>query len=322
MKRIYGRRPVEEFFRTKPDPSSVRRIYVAPSIPKKFMAILQPYLKGMKDRLEERSRAELDRICNGNHQGIIVEVTDAEVMTAQQTGLRRPNPQRPIREAIENHPGLYVLTDRLQDAQNLGSLIRSAEALGAMALVVSGKGVRPNDVSARISAGASQHLPVFTMANPEGFLREAREREYWVLAAAGRPETEEEFATDETEMAYGMEAQAIEIDINEEDELADRRARRSLLSAEQPRPIRPGRKRPDGGPVYLWTDELDELPENGRYILMVGHEGEGLKRSLIERSDYVISIPMHGQLSSLNVAVAGAILIERILSVRPPQRYD
>lgn len=358
MKRIYGRRPVEEFFRSKPDPSAVRRIYVSTSLPKKFMAILLPFMKGMKDRIEERPRAELDKICDGNHQGIVVEVTDAGALASVQAAgsLRRPDPARTIREALENHPGLYVLTDRIQDAQNLGSLIRSAEALGAMALIVTGKGVRPNEVSDRISAGGSQHLPVFIMANPDGLLRDAMDRQYWVLAAAGRPDDEHQSGAEslaaEPEEKYGSDY-ALEIDINDDgehdepddeengddqagsdedgragqDELAGRRAKRSneTILAEFGR----GRakqisiaKGKGSGPVYLWTDEVDELPENGRYILMIGHEGEGLKRSLIERSDYVISIPMHGRLSSLNAAVAGAILIERILSVRPPLRYD
>lgn len=353
MKRIYGRRPVEEFFRSKPDPSAVRRIYVSTSLPEKFMAILLPFMKGMKDRIERRPRAELDKICDGNHQGIVVEVTDAGALASVQAagGLRRPDPARTIREALENHPGLYVLTDRIQDAQNLGSLIRSAEALGAMALIVTGKGVRPNEVSDRISAGGSQHLPVFVMTNPDGLLRDAMERQYWLLAAAGRPDDEHQSGSNwpaaEPEVKYKSDY-ALEIDLNDDDEEdddgehededdqargEDGRAERNEIARRSNETIPAGSKRGrtkqismakgrGSGPVYLWTDEVDELPENGRYILMIGHEGEGLKRSLIERSDYVISIPMHGRLNSLNAAVAGAILIERILSVRPPQRYD
>lgn len=336
MKRIYGRRPVEEFFRTRPDPGSVRRIYISPSLPKKYLAILQPFMKGMKDRIEERSRAELDRICNGNHQGIILEITDAGAIPSKPAdGLRRPDPARPLREALENYPGLYVLTDRLQDAQNLGSLIRSAEALGAMALIVTGKGVRPGEVTDRISAGGSQHLPVFVMANPDGLLRDAVERQYWILAASGRPATDH-FRADRTEY------DALEIEINEDEDYDDIdpcdsfdfeentgknriEVKSALLQKDQSTEtirVPSSRYRKQEGPVYLWSDEVDELPENGRFILMIGHEGEGIKRSLLERADYIISIPMHGQLRSLNAAVAGAILIERILSVRPPQRYD
>lgn len=323
MKRIYGRRPVEEFFRSRPDPSSIRRIYVSPSLPRKFMTILAPFLKGTRERIEERPRSDLDRICEGNHQGIIVEITDeaAKTTASGSQKLPRPDPAGTLKDALEEYPGLYVVTDRIQDQQNLGSLIRSAEALGAMALVITGKGARPGEVTDRISAGGSQHLPVFVMANPDSFLREAAERNYWILAAAGIPEDEDRPAPLRARPS-GLRAErmvegesgefAREIEIGyDEDELEEQ--------AHETRFEGRGKKR--HGPVYLRTDELDGLPENGRYVLLIGHEGEGLKPSLLERADFILSIPLYGALASLNAAVAGAILIERLLSVRPPEQY-
>ena len=309
MRRIYGRRPVEEFLKKKPDRSLIRHIYVSKTIPKKYIAILEPLIRGLKNTLSYHSRPELDRLCDGNHQGIIVEVTDnALSQTIQKDKDRRPDPKAPIKDALDEFPGLYVLTDRLQDAQNLGSLIRSAEALGARALIVSGKGVRPNEASDRISAGASNHLPVFTMANPDGFLRDAKEKMYWVISAAGRPdsgqiEAESDFQIDNTYFEYGDEAEPYEIEIG--------------LEINDNKPFHDSRS-----PVYLSTNQVDRLPENGRYVLIIGHEGEGIKRSLIQKSDFVMSIPLQGKVSSLNAAVAAAILIERILSFAPNPEYE
>lgn len=42
---------------------------------------------------------------------------------------------------------------------------------------------------------------------------------------------------------------------------------------------------------------------------MVGSEGEGVSRLLRERCDYVVSIPMVGQMSSLNASVAAGIIL-------------
>jgi 23S rRNA (guanosine2251-2'-O)-methyltransferase len=43
--------------------------------------------------------------------------------------------------------------------------------------------------------------------------------------------------------------------------------------------------------------------------LVLGSEGEGVSKSLLERADLVVSIPMVGKLNSLNVSSAGAIAI-------------
>lgn len=47
-------------------------------------------------------------------------------------------------------------------------------------------------------------------------------------------------------------------------------------------------------------------------VLILGGEGGGIPRLLREKSDYIVSIPTYGRISSLNVAVAGAVLLYEI----------
>jgi len=51
-------------------------------------------------------------------------------------------------------------------------------------------------------------------------------------------------------------------------------------------------------------------------VLVLGSEGSGVPRLLREKSDYVVSIPTRGRVNSLNVSVAGAVLIYEILRQR------
>lgn len=47
-------------------------------------------------------------------------------------------------------------------------------------------------------------------------------------------------------------------------------------------------------------------------VLVIGNEGRGISRLVLENSDYVVKIPMHGKINSLNASVAAAILMSYI----------
>jgi len=53
-------------------------------------------------------------------------------------------------------------------------------------------------------------------------------------------------------------------------------------------------------------------PAPGRVALILGNEGAGVSASIRETADRVVAIPMRGEVESLNAAVAGAILMDRI----------
>lgn len=46
--------------------------------------------------------------------------------------------------------------------------------------------------------------------------------------------------------------------------------------------------------------------------LVLGSEGEGIRKKVKENCDILIKIPMHGKINSLNVSVAGGILLSEI----------
>lgn len=57
------------------------------------------------------------------------------------------------------------------------------------------------------------------------------------------------------------------------------------------------------GQDYRHVDYADKV------LLVIGSEGNGLSRLVIENCDEIISIPMHGQVNSLNASVAASILL-------------
>ena len=53
---------------------------------------------------------------------------------------------------------------------------------------------------------------------------------------------------------------------------------------------------------------------------MLGAEGTGLSRLVRERCDMIVSIPMRGRLSSLNVSAAAALATYEVARHRRPSR--
>jgi tRNA G18 (ribose-2'-O)-methylase SpoU len=52
--------------------------------------------------------------------------------------------------------------------------------------------------------------------------------------------------------------------------------------------------------------------------LLLGSEGDGLPKSVIEASDLALTIPMAGRASSLNLAVAAGLLLYEIRRATSP----
>jgi len=65
------------------------------------------------------------------------------------------------------------------------------------------------------------------------------------------------------------------------------------------------------GGESLYTSDL-----KGPIALVLGAEGEGISRLVSEAADFTVSIPMLGQISSLNVSVAAGVLIYEIVRAR------
>ncbi len=64
------------------------------------------------------------------------------------------------------------------------------------------------------------------------------------------------------------------------------------------------------GSEEIWED----LPDSQNMAVIMGNEGEGVKRILLEQADYMGRIALQGSVSSLNVVVACGITLDRIVN--------
>ncbi len=167
---IAGIHPVEEALRSG---RPIRAIHVSESIdPSKSRSIVA----GAAERgipVRRSPRQELDRLAAGRiHQGVVAVASILRYATLE-TVLGR---------ATSSPPPLIVALDQVQDPQNFGAIVRTAETAGAHGLIVAGRRAAPlTGAVARASAGAVEHLPIARVSNLVNALNVLKKKGIWVI---------------------------------------------------------------------------------------------------------------------------------------------
>jgi 23S rRNA (guanosine2251-2'-O)-methyltransferase len=132
--------------------------------------------------LETVSRRRLDDLTkNGTHQGVAAVV--APRTYAELDDLLARAEER-------EEPPLLLALDAIQDVTNLGSLIRTAEAIGAHGVILlehRAAGLTP--AVDKTSAGAVEFVPVARVTNMTRTLEELKKRGLWVVGLDGEAKT-------------------------------------------------------------------------------------------------------------------------------------
>jgi 23S rRNA (guanosine2251-2'-O)-methyltransferase len=193
--------------------------------------------------VQEVERTVLDKLSDGtNHQGVLAQL--AQIRYWELTELLA-KPRDP------NWAPFLILLDGIQDPHNLGSIIRSCEALGADGVVIpKRRAVGVTSTVMKSSAGAANHVPICRVGNLVSSIEQLKEAGYWIIGA---------------DMA--------------------------------------------GEPCY--TQDL-----TGPVALVIGNEGSGISRLVKEKCDFLSSIPMRGQINSLNASVAASLLMFEVVRQR------
>ncbi|MDQ3043774.1 MAG: 23S rRNA (guanosine(2251)-2'-O)-methyltransferase RlmB [Chloroflexota bacterium] len=128
-------------------------------------------------------RARLDEITQGaNHQGIALETSSFWYV--------------PLEELLEI-PGTILVLDHLQDPQNFGTLMRTADACGVCGVVIPENravAVTPSVVNA--SAGAVEHLRIARVVNLSRALDDLKRAGWWITCLDSSDGATDLYATD------------------------------------------------------------------------------------------------------------------------------
>ena len=86
-------------------------------------------------------------------------------------------------EMVINYSGMYIFTDNIQNPDNLGAVVRTAEALGADGIIVSSGCDIYSPKALRASMGGLLRFPVIKTADGKGLLLSLREKGMKIYAS-------------------------------------------------------------------------------------------------------------------------------------------
>jgi len=109
---------------------------------------------------------ELDKIEDGNHQGIILDVMDYEYAS--------------LDDVMEED--IIVMLDHLEDPHNFGAIIRTCEAAGIKSIIIpKDRSVRVNSTVTKVSVGTIENVNIAMVNNLVNTLKELKDKGYWVI---------------------------------------------------------------------------------------------------------------------------------------------
>ena len=173
---ITGRNPVYEVLCAKR--RQAFRLLVAKGIkPEGQLPQILQIAQARRLLIEEVPRAQLDALAN-HHQGVALEASSYPYAALEDLLV---NSQR------QPEPPFFLLLDALQDPQNLGSLLRTAEAMGVHGVVFpSRQAAQITPAVVHASSGASEHL-LIAQYNLAQAIERMKQLDIWIYGLDQAP---------------------------------------------------------------------------------------------------------------------------------------
>jgi 23S rRNA (guanosine2251-2'-O)-methyltransferase len=177
---IWGRNPIVETLHSH---RRIKRILLAEG--QREASVIAAMVQEAEHRhipIQTVPRARLDQLSHGAvHQGCLAEVEERHYASTDEI----------LAYAAEKQeiPFLLIL-DAIQDVNNLGSLLRTAEAAGMHGVIIpQHRAAEVNATVVKTSAGATEHLLIAQETNITRVIEYLKKQNIWVIGLAGEART-------------------------------------------------------------------------------------------------------------------------------------
>ncbi|WP_167628833.1 23S rRNA (guanosine(2251)-2'-O)-methyltransferase RlmB [Listeria valentina] len=167
---IGGRNPVLEALRSGRE---IQQILVAEGSNKGVMQQVVRLAKERKIDVRFVPKVKIDKVAEGAHQGVAAQVAAYHYYELDDLFKRAEE---------KGEQPFFIILDELEDPHNLGSIMRTADAVGAHGIIIpKRRSVSLTQTVAKASTGAIEYIPVVRVTNISQTMEELQKRGLWIF---------------------------------------------------------------------------------------------------------------------------------------------
>ena len=162
---VYGRNVAKDLLKKG---KKIEKIYLQDNFSDKEVNSL---IENQKIKVKRLQKREIDNLCSGVHQGILLFVPDYEYTD--------------FNSFLKNNEEKVVLLDHIEDPHNLGAIIRTCEAAGIKSIIIpKDRQVQVNATVMKVSVGTLDNVNVIQVTNLSNTIDKLKDNGYWIVGTA------------------------------------------------------------------------------------------------------------------------------------------
>ncbi len=160
---VYGKNVAKDLLKKN---KSVRKVIIQDNFSDKEIISL---IEKNNCKVIRKSKKEIDELCSGVHQGIILDIPDYQYYDLQ--------------DLFDEE--IIVILDHLEDPHNLGAIIRTCEAAGINGIVIpKDRQVGVNATVMKTSVGTLDSVKIALVSNISNAIEKLKSNNYWIVGTA------------------------------------------------------------------------------------------------------------------------------------------
>ncbi|MFB1051355.1 23S rRNA (guanosine(2251)-2'-O)-methyltransferase RlmB [Paraliobacillus sp. JSM ZJ581] len=174
---IIGKNPVIEALKSG---RSINKLLISEQLNRTTAQHLERLAKQQGTVVTRVPKQKLDKQIDGNHQGVAAAVAAYEYASIDDLFNRAER---------KGEEPFFIILDEIEDPHNLGSILRTADAVGAHGVIIpKRRAVGLTATVAKTSAGAIEYIPVARVTNIAQTIDELKDRHMWVVGTEAESE--------------------------------------------------------------------------------------------------------------------------------------